>query len=336
MKPPVEDKTAQIPKAELHVHLEGSVGIHTLNRLRRRHGKPPIHESPYVFNRFDAFNRVFLFLSSLLREEADFHQMAMDFAARQAADRILYTEASFMPLFHISRGIAEEALFRGIESGLAEGERRHGVTIRLIVSIPRIAGPEAGEKTLALIEKHRTPRMVGIDLAGTETENDVAPFAPTFHKAGHMGLHRVAHAGEFGGSGQVQQAVDLLGVERVGHGINAIRDTDLVLRLADTHVALEVCPTSNVQLKAVASLETHPVRRLFDMGVPIVINTDDPAFFDTTLTRELSLLRGHLGFTENDVETLIANGFQYSFLNPEQKPMIMDKRAGKDPGSKAP
>jgi aminodeoxyfutalosine deaminase len=336
VNPPAENKTAQKPKAELHVHLEGSMGIHTLNRVRQRHGEPPIQDSPYGFDGFDAFNRVFLFLSSLLRDEADFHQMAVDFVAHQAADRILYTEASFMPLFHISRGVAEAALFRGIESGLAEGERHHGVTVRLIVSIPRIAGPEAGEKTLALIEKHRTPRMVGIDLAGTETENDVAPFAPTFHKAGDMGLHRVAHAGEFGGSGQVQQAVELLAVERVGHGINAIQDTELLLRLADTHVALEVCPTSNVQLKAVASLEMHPVRRLFDMGVPIVINTDDPAFFDTTLTREFSMLKRHMGFTENEVEKLIANGFQYSFLNPEQKPAVMNERAGKDPGSKAP
>jgi adenosine deaminase len=313
------EKIRNLPKAELHVHLEGSIGMETLNRLSKRKGQGPLRKNPYVFDRFEAFNEVFLFLSGLLKEEEDFYQVAMDFAARQADENIRYSEASFMPLFHISQGVPVEAVFRGIESGLAEGEQRHGARVGLICSIPRIAGPEGGEKTLDLIEQVRSKKIVGIDLAGTEKENDVAPFAGTFERAGDMGLKRVAHAGEFGSSKQISQSLDLLGVERIGHGISAIQDSALVHRLAQEGIALEISPTSNLKLKAVASVDAHPVRRLFEMGVPIVINTDDPAFFNTTLCREFQILADRLGFSEEEIEGLIANSFDYSFLEPDER-----------------
>jgi aminodeoxyfutalosine deaminase len=314
-----DNEISQWPKAELHVHLEGSMGMGTLNRLRRRRGEGPLQKNPYVFDDFDAFNAIFLATSAYLKDEEDFHIMAADFVAGQNAQNIRYTEASFMPLFHMFQGVTAEALFHGIESGLAEGEKRHGVSVRLICSIPRIAGPEAGKQTLDLILKHRTERIVGIDLAGTETENDMPPFGKTFHRAGEMGLRRVAHAGEFGPPEQIAQALDILGVERIGHGISVVKDTKLANRLAKENIPLEISPTSNVRLKAVSSLEAHPVRRLFEMGVPIVINTDDPAFFNTTLSRELGTLKEHLGFEEKEIQRLIANSFKYSFMNVSNK-----------------
>ena len=312
------EKWRNRPKAELHVHLEGSIGLQTLNRLSRRKGLGRIRKDPYVFDGFAGFNAVFRFLSSLLQEEADFHRVALDFVARQAGENICYTEASFMPLFHIAQGVPAEAVFDGIEAGLAEGEMRYGVRVDLICSIPRIAGPQGGQKTLDLLEQRCSPKIVGIDLAGTEQEGDVAPFAGPFERAGAMGLKRVAHAGEFASAQQISQALDLLGVERIGHGVSAIQDRALVHRLAREGIALEVSPTSNLKLKAVPSLDAHPVRRLFEMGVPIVINTDDPAFFNTTLCREFQIIADHLGFSEEEIDTLIANAFDYSFLDPKE------------------
>ena len=309
----------QWPKAELHVHLEGSIGIRTLNRLRGRRGKGPLQKSPYVFNNFDTFNAVFLFISKYLKDEEDFHIMAADFAAGQAAQNIRYTEASFMPLFHVFQGAGAQALFHGIESGLAEGEKRHGTAVRLICAIPRTAGPDAGEQTLDLINEHRTERIVGIDLAGTEKENDMAPFGGTFRRAKELGLRRVAHAGEFASSKQIAQALDILGVERIGHGISLVQNPKLADRVAKANIPLEISPTSNVMLKAVSSLKTHPVRRLFEMGVPMVINTDDPAFFNTTLSRELGILKDHFQFGEKEIRGLIDNAFKYSFMKGNEK-----------------
>jgi adenosine deaminase len=304
------------PKAELHVHLEGSISLPTLNRLAEAKGLGPVEKNPYVFDRFEDFNAVFQFLSTLLRDQADFHRIALDFCARQAEENIQYTEAFFMPLFHIAQGVPPEAVFKGLESGLAQGEKQHGNRVDLICAIPRIAGPQGGQKTLALLEQYRSQRIIGIDLSGTEKEGDVAPFAATFARAAAMGLKRVAHAGEFASARQISQTLNLLGVARIGHGVSAIEDKALVRRLAHEGIALEISPTSNLLLKAVSSLEAHPVRRLFDMGVPVVINTDDPAFFNTTLSREYQLLIDHLGFSEEEIGTLIDNAFDYSFLPP--------------------
>jgi aminodeoxyfutalosine deaminase len=314
-----EHQIRQLPKAELHVHLEGSIGIRTLNRLRERRGKGPLQKSPYVFNNFESFNAVFLFISEYLKDEEDFHIMAADFVAGQAAQNIRYTEASFMPLFHVFQGVQAEALFHGIESGLAEGEKQQGTVVRLICSIPRMAGPDAGEQTLDLILEHRTERIVGIDLAGTEKEKDMAPFGKTFRRAGELGLRRVAHAGELASPKQIARALDILGAERIGHGISLVQDTKLAERVAKANIPLEISPTSNVRLKTVSSLKAHPVRQLFEMGVPIVINTDDPAFFNTTLSRELGILRDHFQFGENEIRGLIDNAFTYSFMKADEK-----------------
>jgi adenosine deaminase len=314
------------PKAELHIHMEGSIRMDTLNRIAQRKKREPFATDFYTFDDFQSFNALFFQLFQLLKDEEDFYEIARDFLLNQAEDNIWYSEMFCMPLPFISGGILPEAFFGGIESGLAEGERISGAKARLICSIPRIMGAQAGEKTLELVERFRTERIIGIDLAGTEKPGDIGQFAEMFRKAKAMGLRRVAHAGEFGPPEQIQAAIDLLGAERIGHGVSAVRSQQLVRRLAQEMIPLEISLTSNCKLKAVSAPECHPVREFFDQGVPIIINTDDPAFFNTTLTEEFLALAEHFRFNETEIEKLAADAFDFAFLEPSERRSLMDFR----------
>lgn len=306
-----------IPKAELHIHLEGSLDRTVLDRIGARKGLPPLAEDPYVFQGFEGFNEVFRFLARYLETEEDFEEAGRAFVEHQARDRVVYTEAFVMPLFHILRGVDAEALLRGLETGLSRGEEEHGVRVRLLFSMPRILGPDVGYRTLELLERRPWDRVLGIDLAGTEKENDAAPFAPVFEKARAMGLHTVAHAGELTTAAHVQQTLDLLGVERIGHGIRALDDPVLAARLARERIPLEICPSSNRCLDAAPLDRGHPLCGLLRAGVPLVVNTDDPAFFHTTLSRELGILEERMGLSRPEILSLIENGFSYGFAPSE-------------------
>ena len=310
----MNEQIAAWPKAQLHVHLEGSIELETLKRLAVRKKLPIPADDFYSFNDFTTFNNIFPLLSPFITEEEDFHEITLDFIKNLSADKIVYCEAFFMPLAHTLRGIPFENFLQGIIAALEEGEKQYGTKVNLIYSIPRLNGNrELGQLTLDLIKKHPHQRILGIDLSGTESPKTIAPFAQVFAEAKAMGLHIVAHAGEFGGPENIWDTVNLLGVERIGHGINAWKDQRLVEYLREQRIALEICPQSNVLLKAVSSLEEHPVRYLYEQGVPLIINTDDPAFFNNTLTEELAALAKTLNFTSEELIELMANSFQYSF-----------------------
>lgn len=308
------DRIVTCPKAQLHVHLEGSIHLETLKKIAVRKGLPSPVENFYTFEDFATFNDIFCRLNPFLTEEEDFYEVVLEFVKRLKADNIVYCEAFFMPVAHSLRGISFESCFKGIIAALEDGEKQYGVIVNLIYSIPRIHGNEEfGWQTLELIRKYPHRRIIGIDLAGTESRDSIAPFSRVFAEARKMGLHTVAHAGEFGGPENIWDTIRLLGAERIGHGINAFKDERLVEYLSVNKIALEVCPKSNVMLKAVASLEEHPVRYLQQQGVPVVINTDDPAFFASTLIEEFKLLSEKLNFTSDELEQLVANSFAYSF-----------------------
>jgi adenosine deaminase len=318
---------SQQPKAELHVHLEGSIGLETANAIAMRKGIQQIPDTLYDVHNFEDFFSVFLSLKPLLRDEEDFYQIALDFTAHQAADTIVYTETFFQPSFHVLQGVPPEAVFRGIEKGLARGCETHGIRINLICSVSRLFGRQSGFDTLDMIEKYSNGSVVGIDLSGKESPLDPGLYDPVFQRAKSMGLKTVVHSGEFGPIELIRRTVDILKPDRIGHGISAWHDEELVARLADQGVPLEICPTSNVTLGAVPTLEEHPVKRLHDMGADLVINTDDPAVFGTTLTRELELLRTRLGFTDKEIPRLIDNGFRFSFLGPDDRDRLRKRSA---------
>ena len=274
----------------------------------------PPEETVYSFRNFAEFNAIFPKVFTQITEDADFYEMAKTFTEDIARQGVRYCEAFCVPLAHVRRGVPFEKFFPPIANALDEAERNLGVCVNLIFSIIRFGGnADWGHQTLDLIERNPHPRIVGIDLAGPETFDTIAPFQSVYERAKSLGLHRTAHSGEFCVPKHIRQTVETLQVERIGHGITAAADESVMRLLIEKEIPLEICPTSNVMLGAVPNWESHPVRKLYDFGVPIVISTDDPAFFGNTLADEYEKLRHDFRFTETEIEKLRHNTEKYAF-----------------------
>ena len=298
----------------LHLHFEGSVFLKTLRNISLRKGLTPPDDSTYSFRNFAEFSGIFPKIFQPITEERDFYELASAFAEDLVRQRVTYCEMFCVPLAHIRRGVPFEKFFPPIVAALEEAEKNFGVKVNIIFSIIRAGGnTDWGHQTLDLIQQHPHPRIVGIDLAGPECFETIAPFESVYRRAKSLGLHRTAHSGEFCGPDHIRQTIQALQVERIGHGITASSDESLMRLLIEKNIPLEICPTSNVRLGAVPSWESHPVRKLYDYGVPIVIDTDDPAFFGNTLDDEYQMLRQHFGFNESEITALRENVQKYAF-----------------------
>lgn len=302
------------PLSLFHVHWEGSVRLATLQKIARRKGIALPNPNIYHFDGFEEFQNIFPVIFQPLVEEDDFYELTKAFVEDLQRDGVDYCETFFVPLAHLRRGIPLNRFLPPILTALEEGEKQYGVRVNLIYSILRMGGnTDWGHQTLDLYEQCPDTRIVGIDLSGQETPGTIEPFVSVFQRVRSLGLHSTAHAGEFGGPAQVWETIDRLKVDRIGHGISVIQDQQLMLELIDRPIPLEICPSSNILLKAVPSLTEHPIRQLFEQGVPLLIGTDDPAFFDNSLSGEYALLQSHFGFNEVEIAQLIANGKKYRF-----------------------
>lgn len=321
----IQDRFRALPKAELHVHLEGALPLEFLNRLAADKGRDPIKPDIFAFKNFEEFALCFFTTTSLLENEEDFYQAARAFVEAQVKENIVYTECSFMPGFHVKRGVKPEAMFQGLYSGLQDGMKQHPVQVKILFSISRMFGAEAGEETLDYIRRFPDDHILGIDLAGMEVPDSITPFASCFKEARAMGLETVAHAGEFSGPDHVAQTIEILRPKRIGHGLGAAMDNRVCRMLAERDIALELAPTSNVLLGAAASYEKHPLAKLMEMGVPVTLNSDDPIFFSTSLSREYAIARTIMGLDEDSLMAILANGFQYGFLGSKDKSRTDDQ-----------
>ncbi|MFC5379417.1 adenosine deaminase [Aquipuribacter nitratireducens] len=298
-----EELVDALPKHELHVHLEGSMPPETLLALRHRHG---LHTLPgdldgirdlYEFRDFDHFIRTYLAVVQALREEEDFELLARSALGLLADQVVRYAEVTWTPVLHADRGVPVEAVFAGLEAGRLAVEAEGGPVVRWVTDLPGHLGPDAAERTLDLVlglgGGTPPPSVVGFGLGGPEV--DRAPFAAAFARARAAGLRSLPHAGEVTGPESVRAALDHLGAERLGHGIAVAQDAALMAEVAERGVVVEVCPTSNLRTRVVASYEEHPLRRMLDAGVAVTINSDDPPMFGTTLREEHLVALRHLG-----------------------------------------
>ncbi len=264
-----------LPKAELHVHLEGSLTPRTLLSLANRHRLENVPRTLedlkrwYEFRNFAHFVQVYETAVHALRDPEDFPLLAVETGLSLAAQGVRYAEITWTPSIHLSRGIPTDVVFAGYELGLREAERETGVRLRWILDFPGHYGTQAGHDTLDAALAADCDAVIGFGVGGLEV--DRTPFAEVFARARAAGLHSVPHAGETSGPQSVWVAVDELGAERVGHGITSVEDPALLARLAADQVPLEVCPTSNLRTRAVGSLAEHPMRRLGEAGIPITI-----------------------------------------------------------------
>jgi aminodeoxyfutalosine deaminase len=276
------------PKIELHVHLEGTVRPDTLREIARRndYALPDDLESLYRFRDFAHFIEVWILTTNALRTAADFRQVVVDYAEEAAAHGAVYVEGIFSPAERVARGVGWDDIFGGYCDGAQEARELHGVEVRLTPDIYRGATAEQAEQVVRNSAEYRDRGIVAVGLGGLEAEFPPEPYEPAFSLARSLGLASVPHAGEAAGSGSVRGALETLAADRIRHGIRAVEDPGLVAELAGRGTVLDVCPLSNLRTGVVRSLEEHPLPQLVASGVRCSISTDDPAMFDTDLTRD--------------------------------------------------
>ena len=275
------------PKIELHVHLEGTVRPDTLRAIAKRnqYALPDDLESLYECGDFAGFAEIFILTLEALTGYDDFREVVIEYAAEAKAHGAVYLEAIFAP--RLRHGIDPDEVFAGYCDGAEEARELHGVDVRLTPDIPRVYSLEEALTTARYAVKYRNRGVVGIGLGGLPEEGfPPEPYADAFALALDGGLASVPHAGEGAGADSVRGALESLHAHRIRHGIRAVEDPGLVAELAARGTVLDVCPISNLRLGVVQSLEEHPLPQLFAAGIPCSISTDDPAIFDTDLTRD--------------------------------------------------
>jgi len=319
------------PKVELHVHLEGSIQPATLLTLARRNGVALPSDTEqglrewFAFRDFDHFIQVYFAVTRCLRTAQDYELIAYEVGAEMARQHVRYAEVTFTPSTHqMSYGIAFDTYFDGLTRGREHARADFGVelawvfdTIHFVEDLDRTR--RLAEYTTSVAIDGMRDGVVALGLGGPEAGHSFERIAPYFERARVAGLHSTPHAGETRGPESVWGALRLLGAERIGHGVRAIEDPNLVASLAERCIPLEVCPTSNLRLGIYPDLAAHPLRRLHDAGVPVTINSDDPPLFNTTLDDEVRLLADPFGLSVEQIDEVLLNGVRYSFLPDDRK-----------------
>lgn len=312
-----------MPKAEIHVHLEGATDAATIWELaRRNHVSLPVRspeewQALYEFRNFEHFIEIYLLATHCMQTPEDFAFMVERFIQKQTEHNVRYCEV-FLSASQIEGKFPADEFFAALSESARMGEARHGVRVRFIPDISRHE-PEMArgvlDFTLAGKEKGI---FIGLGLGGKEIGYPPEMYADIFAEARRQGLHVVAHAGETDGPASVRGAIESLHAERIGHGVRAIEDPRLVEYLAESQIPLEVCPCSNYRLKVVPADQPHPIRALLDAGVNVTVNSDDPAMFSTDLTNEYALLAGQ-GFSWDELWKLNLNTLEATFLSEDEK-----------------
>ncbi|WP_317630401.1 adenosine deaminase [Saccharopolyspora rosea] len=313
-----------LPKAELHLHIEGTLEPELVFECARRNGVSlpfaTVDElrRRYVFDDLQSFLDLYYLAMGVLRTARDFTDMTDAYLARAREQGVRHAEIFFDPQAHLSRGVPLREVVDGLTASLRTSEQRFGISTRLIACFLRDQGPD---EAMAIWEALR-PHLGDIHGAGLDSAEVGHPpqdFAPVFARAREAGLHLVAHAGEEGPADYVWQALDVLGVQRVDHGIRAVEDPELLRRLARERTPLTVCPLSNVRLRCVPRLAEHPLPRLVDAGVLVTLNSDDPAYFGGYVGENFAAVQRELGFDDAAMREFAANSFRASFLPADRR-----------------
>ena len=325
---------AALPKVELHVHLEGSILPETLLALAQRHDMPlPANDVAglrawYRFTSFRHFIDIYLTISSLLRTSDDFALIVYDFGREMARQHIRYGEITFTPFTHLwqDKGLQADDLIAGLEAGRNQAAAEFGVDMAWVLDIPRnlsfkdgVYTGYASDPTVDMALAWRDRGVVALGLGGNEVGAPPEPFAHAFDRARAGGLHSLPHAGETVGPESVWGALRALGAERIGHGVRSIEAPALVSYLVEHQTPLEINPTSNLCLGVYPDYQTHPLRRLWDAGAYVTVNSDDPPLFNTTLNGEYAVLIDHFGFDAVDLERISLNALRASCLPADRK-----------------
>ncbi len=320
-----------MPKAELHLHLEGTTSPETLWELSRRNGVALPAQSLdelralYVFEDFGKFVRLWLAMCACLKTDADYVHMVEGYAEDCRRQNIRYVEAHFTPYNHERFGIGGRPALEVVTDALLRAEGNGGPTTRLILDIPSEAGAEASEFTARLLEEAANPLVVAIGLGGPEEGWPRRDFREAFARARAAGYDAVAHAGETAGAHHVREAVEELKVRRVQHGVRAVEDDAVVALLAERGICCDVALTSNTFLTVYRDLAAHPLPKLLAAGVPVTLSTDDPPFFNTDLVREYERAHAELGLTLEQLWQIDLNGLRHALVDAPRRRQLLQE-----------
>jgi aminodeoxyfutalosine deaminase len=311
-----------LPKAELHLHLEGSIQPSTLLELRQRHGMDGASlaevDQLYNYADFKGFLSAFKDVTGHLRAPEDYELITYRLMERLKAQNVLHAEVIVSVGVCLWREQDFVTIFEGMERGRARGEKDFGISLLWIFDAVRQFGAEKAQSVLDLAIQFRDRNVVAFGIGGDEIAGPPEWFAGVYARAAEHGLHLTAHAGESAGPESIWGALNLK-AERIGHGLTAGQDPELIEELAERQVPIEICVSSNLRTGCCADLAQHPVRRYFDAGLMLTVNSDDPAMFRTSLAGEYALVQETFGFSDEHLRELARNSFEASFLPPEKK-----------------
>ena len=317
-----------LPKAELHLHIEGTLEPELLfelaarNRIPLRFGSVDELRAAYAFSDLQSFLDIYYEGARVLVTARDFHDLTAAYLERAAADGVRRAEIFFDPQTHTDRGVPIETVVEGIAGALAEGRDRHGISSGLILCFLRHLPAEAAMATLAAALPLRH-HLLGVGLDSGEAGNPPGAFADVFARARAEGLHAVAHAGEEGPADYVWEALDRLGVERIDHGVRALEDPQLIERLVSDRVPLTLCPLSNVALKVFDRLEDHPLRELLAADVMVTINSDDPAYFGGYIGDNYVAIQQALDLDRDQLIRVARNSIEAAFVDHDERQALL-------------
>lgn len=311
-----------LPKAELHLHLEGAIDPPTLLEIQQSHGQKTGTLADvaklYQYADFAGFLIAFKNITEHLKDPRDYELITYRLMQRLKAENVLHAEVYVSVGVCLYRKQDFEGVFEGLERGRERGERDFGVSLLWIFDAVRHFGAEQAKRVAEVTVLHRDHNVIGFGIGGDERRGPPELFREVFAYCAEQGLRLTAHAGETAGPESIWGALNLR-AERIGHGLTAAQDPDLVQELSERQVPVEICVTSNVRTGVCASFADHPARNYFDEGVMITLNSDDPALFGTSLAREYQLAQVQFGFTDEHLRELARNSFEASFLPAEKK-----------------
>jgi adenosine deaminase len=329
----------RLPKVELHLHLEGAIPYDALWQLVQKYGgdtgvpSAASLRSRFEYRDFPHFIETWVWKNQFIREYEDFTFIAQAVARDLARQNIRYVEVFFSPPDFLARGLDTQSITAAVRAGL---DRVQEIQVKLVADLVRDFGPQRAETTLDQINEVRELGVVGIGIGGSEQDYPPELFEHVFARARELGFHTSAHAGEAAGAVSVWEAIRTLRAERIGHGTRAQEDEKLMDYLAEHRIPLEMCPLSNVRTGVVSSYASHPVRRFFDRGILLSINTDDPRMFGNSLAEEYQILTEQKGFTPTEIRTLILQAIEMSWMSEQQKQAMVSPPDRGSPSSPPP
>jgi adenosine deaminase len=334
IKPVAADRLSELlrrsPKAELHIHIEGSLEPELIFALAQRNGmKIPyasVEElrSAYAFTNLQSFLDIYYAGASVLLKEQDFYDMTRAYLLKAAQDNVLHTELFFDPQTHTARGVSMETVINGLHRACVDAEAELGISASLILCFLRHLSEEDAFETLEQALPYRD-KLIGVGLDSGELGNPPEKFARVFARCRALGFHLVAHAGEEGPPAYVWTALDLLKVERVDHGVQSSKDAALMQRLAADRIPLTVCPLSNLKLCVFPDLASHNLRQLLDAGLVATVNSDDPAYFGGYMNDNFTQTFAAVGLDARHAYTLARNSFEASFIDASARQRYVDR-----------